>query len=74
VTITVIKYANKSFISRLGDFFPHFSLRVEEWLWTRWVVSFSGFDCFLLFVEVGGRNKLKSSLLTLVLTPLKAST
>jgi hypothetical protein len=37
-------------------------------------VSFSGFDCFLLFVVVGGRNKLGSSFLTLVITPLKDNT
>jgi hypothetical protein len=37
-------------------------------------VSFGGFDCFLLFVVVGGRNELGCSLLTLVLTPLKANT
>jgi hypothetical protein len=74
VTSTATKHANKSFLSRLGDFFPHFSLGVEGWLWTGWVVSFGGFDCFLLFVVVGARNKLESSLLTLVLTPLKSNT
>jgi hypothetical protein len=74
VTNTATKHANKSFLSRLGGFFPHFSLGVEGWLWTEWVVSFGGFDYFLLFVVVGGRNKLGSSLLTLVLTPLKANT
>jgi hypothetical protein len=57
----------------LRNFFPHFSLRVEGWLWTGWVVSFGEFDCFLLFVVVGGRNKLESSLLTHVLIPLKAN-
>jgi hypothetical protein len=70
VTSTATKYANKSFLCRLGDFFPHFSLGVEGWLWTGWVISFGGFDCFLRFVVVGGRNELGSSLLTLVLTPL----
>jgi hypothetical protein len=30
VTHAAIKYANKSFLSRLGGFFPHFSLRVEK--------------------------------------------
>jgi hypothetical protein len=74
VIITATKHANKGFLSKLQDFFPHLSLRVEGWLWTRWVVSFGGFDCFLLFVVVGGRNKFGSSLLTLVLTPLKANT
>jgi hypothetical protein len=74
VSRTTIKHANKSFLSRLRDFFPHFSLGVEGWLWTGWVVSFGGFDCFLLFVVVGGRNNLESPLLTLVLTPLKANT
>jgi hypothetical protein len=47
VISTATKYANKSFLSRLEDFFPHFSLWVEGWLWARWVVSFGGFDCFL---------------------------
>jgi hypothetical protein len=68
------KHANKSFLSCLGGFFLHLSLGVEGWLWIGWVVSFGGFDCFLLFVVVGGRNKLWSSLLTLVLTSLKANT
>jgi hypothetical protein len=40
-----------------------------------WMDSeFCGFDCFLLFVVVRARNKLGSTLLTLVLTPLKANT
>jgi hypothetical protein len=71
VTSTATKHANKSFLSWLGGFFSHLSLRVEGWLWTEWVVSFSGFVCFLLFVVVGGRNKIGSSLLTLVLMLLK---
>jgi hypothetical protein len=74
VTSTATKHVNKSFFSRFGDFFSHFSLGVEGWLWTGWLVSFGGFDCFLLFVVVGGRNKYGSPLLTLVLTPLKANT
>jgi hypothetical protein len=74
VTSTATKHANKSFLSRLGGFFAHFSLGVEGWLWIGWVVSFCGFDCFLLFVVVGGRNKLESTLLTLVLAPLKLNT
>jgi hypothetical protein len=74
MTSTATKHSNKSFLSWLGGFFPHLSLGVEGWLWTGWVVSFGGFDCFLLFVVVGGRNKLRSSLLTLALTPLKANT
>jgi hypothetical protein len=73
VTSTATKHANKSFLSWLS-FFPYLSLGVEGWLWTGWVVSFGRFDCFLLFVVVGGRNKLGSSLLTLVLIPLKANT
>jgi hypothetical protein len=73
VTYIAMKHANKSSLSRLGGFFPHFSLGVEGWLWIGWVVVFCGFDCFLLFVVVGGRNKLESSLLTLVLTSLKAN-
>jgi hypothetical protein len=74
VTSTATKHANKSFLFRLGDLFPHFCLGVEGMLWTGRVVSFCGLDCFLLFVVVGARNKLGSSLLTLVLTPLKTNT
>jgi hypothetical protein len=66
VISTATKYVNKSFLSRLGNFFHHFSLRVEGWLWTGWVMSFGGFDCFLLFVVFGGRNKLVSPLVILV--------
>jgi hypothetical protein len=36
-------------------------------------VSFCGFDCFLLLVVVGARNKFESTLLTLVLTSLKSN-
>jgi hypothetical protein len=74
VTSTATKHANESFLSQLGGFFPFLSLGVERWLWIRWVVSFGGFECFLLFVVVGARNKLRSTLLTLVLTSLKANT
>jgi hypothetical protein len=48
-------------------------LGVKGWLWIGWVVSFDGFDYFLLLVVVGDRNKLRSTLPTLVLTPLKAN-
>jgi hypothetical protein len=37
-------------------------------------VSFGGFDYFLLLVVVGARDELRSILLTLVLTLLKANT
>jgi hypothetical protein len=37
-------------------------------------VSFGGFECFLLLVVVGARVELRSTLLTLVFTPLKANT
>jgi hypothetical protein len=30
VTSTAIKHENKSFLSQLGGFFPHFSLGVER--------------------------------------------
>jgi hypothetical protein len=73
-TSKVTKHANKIFPSRLGGFFPHFSLEVERWLWIGWVVSLGGFDCFLLLVVVGARNKLGSTLLTFVLTSLKPNT
>jgi hypothetical protein len=69
-----IKHANKSLISQLGGFFPHFSLRVEGKLWVGWVVSFGGFDYFLLLVVGGAENELGSTFLTLILTPLKTNT
>jgi hypothetical protein len=74
VTSMATKHTNKSFLSWLGGLFPYLSLRVERWLWIGWVVSFGGFECFLLFVVVGARNKLVSTLLTLVLTSLKTNT
>jgi hypothetical protein len=42
---------------------------VLDWM----VLSFGGFEYFLLFVVVGARNKLERTLLTLVLTSLKAN-
>jgi hypothetical protein len=74
VTSTATKPANERFLSWLGGFFPYLYLGVERWLWIGWAVSFGGFECFLLFVVVGARNKLGSTLLTLVLTSLKANT
>jgi hypothetical protein len=74
VTSTATKHANESFLSWLGGFFPCFSLWVEGWLWVGWVVSFGEFDCCFLFVVDGARNKLGSTLLTLILTPLKDNT
>jgi hypothetical protein len=71
---TATKHAHKCFHSRLGGFFPHFSLWVEGLLWIGWVVGFGWFECFLLFVVVGARNKLGSTLLTLFLTSLKPNT
>jgi hypothetical protein len=73
VTSTATKHANKSFLSQLGGFFPHFFLGVEGRLWVGWVVSFGGFDCFLLLVVGGDGNKLVSTLLTLIFTPLKTN-
>jgi hypothetical protein len=49
VTSTTTKYANKGFLSWLGGFFPYLSIGVEGWRWIGWVVSFGGFECFLLF-------------------------
>jgi hypothetical protein len=74
VTGTATKYAHKSFLSQLGDYFPHISLRVEGRLWVGWVMSFGGFDCFLLMMVGGAGNELGSTLLTLILTPLKTNT
>jgi hypothetical protein len=37
-------------------------------------MGFGGFDCCFLFVVGGARNKLGSTLLTLILTPLKPNT
>jgi hypothetical protein len=47
---------------------------VEGWLWVGWVVSFGGFDCCFFFVVGGARNKLGSTFLTFILTPLKTNT
>jgi hypothetical protein len=58
MTSTAKKQANKSFLSWIGGFFPYLSLGVERWLWNGWVVSFGGFECFLLFMVVGARNNL----------------
>jgi hypothetical protein len=74
VTSMTTKHVNKSVLSWFGGFFPYFSLGVERWLWIGWVVSFGGFNYFLLLVVVGARNKLGSTLLTLVLTSLKPNT
>jgi hypothetical protein len=74
VTRTDTKHANKGFLSQLGGFFPHFSLRVEQRLWVGWVVSISGFDYFLFLVVGGAGNELGSTLLTLILTPLETNT
>jgi hypothetical protein len=71
VTSTTTKHANKSFLSWFGDFFHHFSLWVEGWLWIGWVVSFGWFECFLFFMVTGVRNKLRSTLLILFLESLK---
>jgi hypothetical protein len=73
VPSTATKHANKSFLSWLGGFFPYLSLGVERWLWIGWLVSFGGFECFLLFVVVGARKKLGSTLLTHVFTSQKAN-
>jgi hypothetical protein len=74
VTSTATKHANKSFLSRLGEFSLHFYLGVEGWLWIGWTMGFGWFECFLLFVVVGARNELKSTHLTLILTSLKPNT
>jgi hypothetical protein len=65
------KHANKSFLSRLESFLPHFSLWVEGWLWIGWVVGFGWFECFIFFMVAGARNKLRSTLLILLITSLK---
>jgi hypothetical protein len=74
VISTAIKHVNKSFLSRLGGFFPHFFFGVEGKLWVGWVVSFDEFDCFILSLVGGAENELRSTLLTLILTPLKTNT
>jgi hypothetical protein len=74
VTNMATNTCTQSFLSRLGGFFPYFSLWVEGRLWIGWVVGFGGFDYFLLLVVCGARNELGSTLLTLILTPLKAIT
>jgi hypothetical protein len=74
VTRIATKDANKSFLSQLGGFFPHFSLGVEGWLWVGWVLRFGRFDCFLLLVVGEAGNELGSTLLTFILTSLKTNT
>jgi hypothetical protein len=37
-------------------------------------MSFGGFDCYFLFMVGGAGNELRSTLLTLILTPLKINT
>jgi hypothetical protein len=74
VTGTATKDAHKIFLSQLGGFFPHFSLRVDGRLWVGWVVSFGGFDSFLLLIIGEARNELGSTLLTVILAPLKTNT
>jgi hypothetical protein len=74
VTCTDRKHANKSFLSKLKGFSLHFSLGVEGWLWIGWIVGFCLFEYFLLFVVVGTRNELRSTLLTLILISLKPNT
>jgi hypothetical protein len=49
VSHTTTKHANKGFVSRLGGFFPHLSLRVEGRLWVGWVVNFGGFEDLIVF-------------------------
>jgi hypothetical protein len=71
---TITKYTNKCFLSRLRGFFPHFSFRVEGWLWVGWVVSFGGFNYCFLFVIGGAMNELEITLLTLIPTSLKTNT
>jgi hypothetical protein len=74
VTSAATKHAHKSFLSRLGGFLPCFSLWVKGWLWIGWVMGFGWFECFLFFMVAGARNKLRSTLLTLLLTSLKSNT
>jgi hypothetical protein len=73
VTSTATKHANKSFLSRLGSFSSLLSLgcRMAS---DSMGSGFCWFECFLLFVVVGARNKLGSTLLTIVLTSLKPNT
>jgi hypothetical protein len=62
---TATKHAHKIFLSRHRGFFSHFFLWVKGWLWIGWVVGFGWFECFLFFVVVEARNKLRSTYLTL---------
>jgi hypothetical protein len=74
VISTDTKHAHKSFLSQLGGFFLCFSFWVEGWLWIGRVMGFGWFECFLFFMVAGGRNKFRSTLLTLLLTSLKPNT
>jgi hypothetical protein len=55
-------------------FLLHTSLEVKGWLEIGCVVSFGGFDAFLRFVIGGAGNEFESTLLTLIITPLKIIT
>jgi hypothetical protein len=66
------KHVNISFLSWLGGFFLHIFL--EGWIQIGWVVSFGEFDCCFLFVIVGARNEVGSTLLTVILKHLKTNT
>jgi hypothetical protein len=46
VTCMATKHANKGFLSWLGVFFAHFSLRIEGRFWVGWIVSFGGLIVF----------------------------
>jgi hypothetical protein len=74
VTSTAVKHAHKSFLSRFRGFFPSFSIWDEGWLWIGWVMGFGWFECFLFFMVAEARKKLRSTLLTFLLTSLKPNT
>jgi hypothetical protein len=74
VTHAVTKDANINFLTSLWSIFLYTSLGIEGWLGIGWVVGFVGFECFFLFMIIGDRNKLRSTLFTFILVSLKTNT
>jgi hypothetical protein len=74
VTHMATKHANVNFLTWVWSIFLHTSFGVEGWLGIGWVVGFGWFGWFFLFVIIGVRNKLESTLFTFILTSLKTNT
>jgi hypothetical protein len=73
VTRAATKHVNVNFLTWIWGIFLHTSHGVEGWHGIGWLVGFDGFQCFFLFVIIGARNKLGSTLFTFILTSLKTN-